>query len=75
MKMKRILLKPKREISPQYSKVLGNEKPLLRFKREILCQYNNLRAKVKSYILFDDESKFYLVLSYLILQKMQSINA
>ena len=48
MKMKRILLKPKREISPQYSKVLGNEKLLLRFKREILCQYKDLNAKVKS---------------------------
>ena len=64
MKMQRILLKPKREISPQYSKVLGNEKLLLRFKREIICQYNDSRAKVKSYILFDNETKFYLVLSY-----------
>ena len=64
MKMKKILLTPKREISPQNSKVLGNGKLLLRFKREILCQYNNLRAKFKSYILFDNETKFYLVLSY-----------
>ena len=72
MKMKKILLTPKREFSPQNSKVLGNGKLLLRFKREIICQYNDSRAKVKSYILFDGETKSYLVLSYLILQKMQS---
>ena len=49
MKMKKILLTPKREISPQNSKVLGNGKLLLRFKREIICQYNDSRAKVKNY--------------------------
>ena len=52
MKMKKILLTPKREISPQNSKVLGNGKLLLRFKREILCQYNNFYGQTLRVIFY-----------------------
>ena len=49
MKMKTILLKPKREISPQYSKVLGNEKLLIREKYYVSNRILMQKLKAKLY--------------------------